>query len=131
NTADSHGYFSLQMKPGKPPLGSLVYSYRVRMDVGDGNVRDVDVWVTSTSITTLSGVAATGQFAVEYVDSLTGQRYTTFEFSSGTYKLNVANAAGNSPAKFGLVLKRPDGTVFHSTGSVPSPVVLGRLVSTL
>ncbi|TMG43443.1 MAG: choice-of-anchor D domain-containing protein [Chloroflexi bacterium] len=131
NTGDRHGYFSLQMKPGKPPVGNLVYSYRVRMDVGGGNLRDVDVWVTSTSITTLNGNSATGQFVVEYVDALTGQRYTTFEFSGGTFKLTFVNATGNSPAKFGLVLKHPDGTVFHSTGSAPSPVVVGRLVSTL
>jgi len=119
------------MKPGKTPIGNLVYSYRVRMDVGGGNLRDVDVWVTSTSITTLSGNSATGQFAVEYVDALTGQRYTTFEFSGGTFKLSFVNATDNSPAKFGLILKRPDGTLFHSTGSAPAPVVLGRLVSTL
>ncbi len=131
NTGDRHGYFSLQMRPGKPPIGSLVYSYRVRMDVGGGNLRDVDVWATSTSITTLSGVSATGQFAVEYVDALTGQRYTTIEFSGGTFKLNVVGATDTSPAKFGLVLKHADGTLFHSTGSEPVPVVLGRLVSTL
>jgi hypothetical protein len=132
NTGDRHGYFSLQMmKPGKSPTGNLVYSYRVRMDVGGGNLRDVDVWVTSTSITTLNGDSATGQFVVEYVDALTGQRYTMFEFSGGTFNLNFVNATGNSLAKFGLVLKRPDGTVFHSTGSAPAPVVLGRLVSTL
>ena len=131
NTGDRHGYFSLQMKPGKPPVGNLVYSYRVRMDVGGGNLRDVDVWVTSMSITTLNGNSATGQFVVEYVDALTGQRYTTFEFSGGTFKLSFVNATGNSPAKFGLILKRPDGTLFHSTGSAPAPVVLGRLVSTL
>jgi hypothetical protein len=131
NTGDRHGYFSLQMKPGKLPVGNLVYSYRVRMDVGGGNLRDVDVWVTSTSITTLNGNSATGQFVVEYIDALTGQRYTTFEFSGGTFKLSFVNATGNSPAKFGLILKRPDGTLFHSTGSAPAPVVLGRLVSTL
>jgi len=131
NTGDRHGYFSLQMKPGKPPVGNLVYIYRVRMDVGGGNLRDVDIWVTSTSLTTLNGNSATGQFVVEYVDSLTGQRYTPFEFSGGTFRLSFANATGNSPAQFGLVLKRPDGTVFHSTGSAPAPVVLGRLVSTL
>jgi len=131
NTGDQHGYFSLQMKDGKVLVGNMVYSYRVRMDVGGGNLRDVDVWVTSMSITTLSGVTATGQFAVEYIDALTGQRYTTFEFSGGTFKLNVVNATGTSPAKFGLALKRPDGTLFHSTGTEPVPVVLGLLVSTL
>jgi hypothetical protein len=131
NTGDRHGYFSLQMKPGKVVTGNLVYSYRLRMDVGGGNLRDVDVWVTSTLITTLSGVSVTGQFAVEYLDAVTGQRYNSFEFSGGTFKLNVANATGSSPAKFGLVLNRPDGTPFHSTGSGPAPLVLGKLVSAL
>jgi hypothetical protein len=91
----------------------------------------VEVWVTSTSITSLSGDSATGQFDVEYVDAMTGQLYTTFQFSGGTFKLNVVDAKSTSPAKFGLVLKRPDGTLFHSTGTAPAPVVLGRLVSTL
>jgi len=131
NTSDKHGYFSLQMKPGKQPVGNLVYIYRVRMDVGGGNLRDVDVWVNSTSITTLSGGSATGQFAVEYVDAVTGQRYTALEFSGGTFKLNVVGATSKSPAKFGLVLKDPNSTLFHSTGSAPAPVVLGLLVSTL
>ena len=131
NTGDKHGYFSLQMKPGKPPVGNLIYSYRVRMDVGGGDLRDVDVWVTSTSTTTLTGDAATGQFAVQYVDAQTGQRYSAFEFTGGTFKLTVADATGTSPAKLQLVLKRADGTVFHTTGGAPVPVVLGKLVSTL
>lgn len=131
NTSDTHGYFSLQLKPGKAPAGNVVYVYRVRMDVGGGNVRDVDVWVTSTGITTLNGRMATGQFSVQYVDAQTGQRYSALEFSGGTFTLTFANATGSSPAKFGLVLMRPDGTVFHSTGADPAPVVLGRLVSAL
>ena len=131
NTADTHGYFSLQLNPGKAPAGNLVYIYRVRMDVGGGNMRDVDVWVTSTGLTTLTGHTATGQFAVQYVDAQTGQRYTAFEFSGGTFTLTFANPTGSSPAEFGLVLMRGDGTLFHSTGRAPAPVVLGRLVSTL
>ncbi|HSS93900.1 MAG TPA: choice-of-anchor D domain-containing protein, partial [Candidatus Dormibacteraeota bacterium] len=131
NAGDKHGYFSLQMKPGKPPVGNLTYSYRVRMDVGGGNIRDVDVWVTSTSITTLSGDSATGQFAVQYVDAQFSQHYSTFEFAGGTFKLTAVDATGTSPAKLQLVLKRADGTVFHTTGGAPVPVVLGKLVSTL
>ncbi len=132
NTADTHGYFSAQFKPGRAPSGNLVYIYRVHMDVGGGNVRDVDVWVTSIDVTSLSGNSSTataaGHFSVQYVDSLTGQRYTAFEFSGGTYKLALANATNRAPAGFGLVLKRPDGTIFDTTGSkAPSAVVLGSV----
>ncbi|HSS61521.1 MAG TPA: kelch repeat-containing protein [Candidatus Limnocylindrales bacterium] len=131
NTSDRHGYFSLQMKQGKPPVGNLVYSYRVSMDVGGGSLRDVDVWVTSTDVTSLSGESAAGHFNVEYVDAQTGQRYSGFEFTGGTFKLTVMDATKSSPARLGLVLKRPDGTVFHTTGSTLVPVVLGKLVSNL
>ena len=131
NTTDKHGYFSVLMKPGKAPQGNLVYVYRVRMDVGGGNMRDVDVWVTSTSVTTLTGNSATGVFSVAYIDAQTGQHYAAFEFAGGTYRLSVGSATGSAPAKFGLVLNRADGTVFHTTGDGPVPVVLGKLVSNL
>jgi hypothetical protein len=136
NTSDTHGYFSVQMKPGSAPQGNFVYVYRTRMDVGGGNLRDVDVWVTSTDVTSLAGnsstATATGHFSVQYVDAQTGQRYTTFEFTGGTFKLAATNATNKASAAFGLVLKRADGTVFHTTGSsATSPVVLGSLVSSL
>ena len=134
NTSDAHGYFSLQMKPGSTPQGNLVYVYRVRMDVGGGSVRDVDVWVTSTDMTSLSGhssATATGHFSVRYVDAQTGQRYSAFEFTQGTFQLSAANATNKAPARFGLALARPDGTAFHSSGAGPAPVVLGNLVSNL
>ena len=133
NTPDTHGYFSMQMKPGSRPTGNFVYVYRVRMDLGGGNVRDVDVWVTGTDVTSLSGNSSTatamGHFNVAYVDAMNGQRYTAFEFSGGTYRLNAANATNKAPAGFGLVLQRADGTTFHATGSSPtSDVVLGTIV---
>ncbi len=134
NTSDTHGYFSFQMEPGSTPQGNLVYVYRVRMDVGGGSVRDVDVWVTSTDVTTLSGhssAIATGHFSVRYVDAQTGQRYSAFEFTGGTFQLTAANATNKAPARFGLVLARPDGTAFHSSGAGSLPVVLGTLVSNL
>ena len=142
NTADTHGYFAVQMKPGSAPTGSLVYVYRVRMNVGGGNMRDVDVWVTSSDVTLLSGngssATATGHFSVAYVDSATGQRYSSFEFTGGTFRLSEANATSRAPAGIGLVLLRPDGTTFHATAAVNrggnaelTPVVLGSLVSHL
>jgi hypothetical protein len=132
NTADMHGYFSAQLKPGSTPSGNVVYVFRRRMDVGGGNMRDVDVWVSSTDVTSLSGNSSTatavGHFSVDYVDALTGQRYTAFEFSGGTYKLTLANATNKSPAGFGLVLKRPDGTIFDTTGTnSTAAVVLGTV----
>jgi len=82
-------------------------------------------------VTSLTGHTAAGHFDVEYVEAQNGQRYSAFEFTGGTFKLTVSTATGSSPARFGLVLNRPDGTVFHSTGATPVPVVLGRIVSTL
>ena len=100
------------------------------MDVGGGSFRDVDVWATSTDVTSLSGggqsATATGHFNVRYVDAQTGQRYSAFEFNGGTFQLSAENATNQAPAGFGLVLIRPDGTAFHSTGL--SPVVLGTLL---
>jgi len=133
NAGDTHGYFAVQMKPGSTPTGNLVYVYRVRMDVGGGNVRDVDVWVVSTDVTSLTGnsstAAASGHFNVEYVDAQTGQRYTSLEFSGGTYRLSVANATNKAPAGFGLVLTRPDGTTFHTTGSTSTDAVVSGTVN--
>lgn len=142
NTADTHGYFSFQVKPGSALQGNLVYVYRVRMDVGGGNLRDVDIWVTSTDVTSLEGSSSSatvmGHFAVEYVDAQTGQRYSGFEFGGGTFKLSAVNATGKDPAGFALVLKRPDGTIFHATAPTnpageapPVAVVLGTLLSNL
>jgi hypothetical protein len=130
NTSDTHGYFSFQLQPGSTPQGNLVYVYRVRMDVGGGNVRDVDVWVTSTDVTSLSGRSsptATGHFSVRFVDAQTGQRYSALEFTGGTFELSAASATNKAPARFGLVLTRPDGTAFHSSGAGTAPVVLGTL----
>src|SRR5258708_13571180 len=97
------------------------------MGVGGGSVRDVDVWVTSTDVTTLSGhssAIATGHFSVRYVDAQTGQRYSAFEFTGGTFQLTPANATNKAPPRFGLVLARADGTAFPSSG--PRSVPLGR-----
>ncbi|HMC70174.1 MAG TPA: hypothetical protein VKJ07_13550, partial [Mycobacteriales bacterium] len=131
NTPDTHGYFSAQLKAGSAPGGNVVYVYRVRMDVGGGNMRDVDVWVTSTDVTSLSGnsstAAATGHFSAQYVDAVTGERYTAFEFSGGTYKVTLSNATNKSPATFGLVLKRADGTIFDTTGRDSAAVVIGTV----
>ena len=133
NSGDPHGYFSLQMNPGSTPSGSLVYAYRVRMDVGGGTFRDVDVWVVGTDVTSLKGnsstAAASGHFNVEYVDAQTGERYAALEFGGGTYRVSVANATNKAPAGFGLVLTRPDGTTFHTTGSTPTAAVVAGEVS--
>lgn len=142
NTADTHGYFSFQVKPGSASQGNLVYVYRVRMDVGGGNLRDVDVWVTSADVTSLEGNSSSatvmGHFSVAYVDAQTGQRYSGFEFGGGTFKLSAVNVTGKDPAGFSLVLKRPDGTIFHASaptnpsgGDPPVAVVLGSLLCNL
>ena len=130
------------MKPAGSPSGNLVYVYRVRMDVGNGTMRDVDVWVTSTDVTSLDGngsaATATGHLNVAYVDAQTGQRYSFLEFSGGTYKLSAVNATNKTAAALALVLRKPDGTIFHTTAPLnpggnaqAEPVVLGSLLSSL
>src|SRR5207245_1650547 len=119
NTSDTHGYTSFQMRPGSVVQGNLVYAYRVRMDVGGGSLRDVDVWVSSSDVTTLSGdsssASATGHFSVVYVDAQSGERYSAFGFTGGTFKLTASNATTGALAGFALVLKQPDGTLFHAS----------------
>jgi hypothetical protein len=142
NTTDRHGYASFQMKPGSVVQGNLVYVYRVRMDVGGGSLRDVDVWVSSSDVATLSGNSssanATGHFSVAFVDAQSGQRYSVFGFTGGTFKLTATNATAGSQAGFALVLKHPDGTLFHASapvnagGNAPlAPFVLGSIISNL
>jgi hypothetical protein len=142
NTTDTHGYASFQMKPGSVVQGNLVYVYRVRMDVGGGSLRNVDVWVSSSDVTTLSGNSssanATGHFSVVYVDARSGQRYSAFGFTGGSFKLTASNATEGAQAGFALVLKQPDGTLFHASapanagGNAPlAPFVLGNIISNL
>jgi hypothetical protein len=142
NTSDMHGYTSFQMKPGSVVQGNLVYVYRVRMDVGGGSLRDVDVWVSSSDVTTLSGdsssASATGHFSVVYVDARSGQLYSPSGFTGGTFKLTASNATAGAQAGFALVLKQPDGTLFHASAppnaggnSSLAPFVLGNIISNL
>src|SRR5258708_16457362 len=98
------------------------------MGVGGGSVRDVDVWVTSTDVTTLSGhssAIATGHFSVRYVDAQTGQRYSAFEFTGGTVPPTAANATNKATPRFRLVLARADGTAVPSIRPPAVPPVLG------
>jgi hypothetical protein len=138
NTTDSHGYFGLQFVPSHPLRGSMVYAYRANMAVGGGVVRDVDVWVTSTDVTSVSGSQSTGHFSVTFVDSYTGQTYSGLGFSGGTYALSVVDGGTKSADTFGLVLNRADGSLFHATAALDRrgkvqlvPIVLGSIVSNL
>ena len=142
NTADTHGYFGLQFVPGHPLKGSLVYAYRSNLNVGGGLVRDVDVWVTSTDVSSVagnqSGATTTGHFSVTFVDALTGETYSSLGFSGGTYTLTVADGRTKSADSFGLLLNRPDGSAFHGTAPLNRsgkvqllPIQLGSIVSNL
>ena len=134
NIGSRRGQFGFFGKPGKTPTGVVAYTYRMRMDIGGGTLRDVDVEVTSTSITTLTlksaGTGGTvlvrGAFAVRYLDAVTLADYTTFDFSGGTYELNSTDA-GTSGDRYQLLLKRPDGTAFHSSSSSQLPVAGGGI----
>jgi hypothetical protein len=102
--------------------GNLEYVYRVNMDVGGGNFRDVDVHVKSDDMTYLGidvsaappTAVATGRFYVRYIDTLTGQDYEQLDFGNGTFQLNVTDAgSGGLTDLFAIALRRPDGTLFH------------------
>jgi outer membrane protein assembly factor BamB len=134
NTGTRNGYFGFFLKPGKTPTGTVAYTYRISMDVGGGNLREVDVEVTSTSVASLnlrSGggggtVAATGKFSVRYLDAITGVDYTAFDFTGGSYQLNATDG-GAAGDKYQIVLKRPDGTAFHSSSSAQLLIVGGAI----
>ncbi len=142
NTADPHGYFGFELKPGRTLQGNLVYAYRSRIDVGGGTFREVDVIVTSTDLTSLTGnqqtASASGHFSVALIDSLTGVRYGAFEFSGGAFTLNVSDGGTKTANGFALELSRPDGTLFHTSapldarGQVPLvPAILGNIACNL
>ncbi|HYU62652.1 MAG TPA: hypothetical protein VEN12_02625 [Verrucomicrobiae bacterium] len=118
NTADTRGYFSLELTPGRSIGGSMTYTYRTRMNVG-GVVRDVDVVVNSTDVTTLNGGRSTptaiGHFSVAFADSSTGELYSSLGFAGGTFRLTAIDG-GKQADLFGLALYKPDGSLFHTTG---------------
>ena len=134
NTGTKNGYFGFFLKSGKIPLGVVVYTYRVSMDLGGGVVRDVDIEITSTSITQLNlhqtetggSVQAQGKFSVRYLDAITGVDYTSFDFTNGSFQLNATdnNSTGD---KYQIVLKRPDGSAFHSSSSNQALIVGGDI----
>jgi hypothetical protein len=142
NTADTRGYFSLQLAPGQPIRGSMSYGYRANIDVGGGVRRDVDVVVISTDVTLLNGGKSTptaaGHVTVGFTDALTGQAYSSLGFTGGAFQLTAIDGGANQPDLFGLALYRPDGSLFHATGPLdrkgdaqPATVVIGSIVSTL
>jgi hypothetical protein len=134
NTGTRNGYFGFLVKTGKTPTGTVDYTYRVSMDVGGGNIRDVDVEVTSTSVASLNlhsdggggTVAATGKFSVRFLDAISGADYTAFDFVGGSYQLNATDG-GSAADKYQIVLKRPDGTAFHSSSSAQLVIAGGAI----
>jgi hypothetical protein len=71
-------------------------------------------------------VAATGKFSVRYLDAITGVDYTAFDFTGGSYQLNATDG-GAAGDKYQIVLKRPDGTAFHSSSSAQLLIVGGAI----
>jgi outer membrane protein assembly factor BamB len=132
NAGSRNGYFGFLLKPGKPAKGVVAYTFRTSMDVGGGNVRDVDVVATSTSVGSLTlkpggaggTIAASGALSVRYLDAITGADYAGLDFSGGSYQLNATDA-GSTGDKYLLVLKRPNGTSFHSSSSAQAPIAAG------
>ena len=141
STGDTRGYFSLEFTPGRSIDGSMTYSYRTRMDVGGGAMRDVDVLVNSVDVTTLNGGKSTptaiGHFSVSVVDASTGVVYSNLGFGGGTFRLTAIDG-GKQADLFGLAVYRPDGSLFHATGALDhsgdaqsGAIVSGNIVSKL
>jgi hypothetical protein len=142
NTSDTHGYFSLQLTPGRQLAGSMTYTYRGRMDVGGGVMRDVDVIAIGTDVASLNGgktggPTSTGHFNLIIADASTGLAYPALGFSGGTFRLTAVDG-GNKADSYGLALYRPNGSLFHATApvdrngnAVPATVVVGSIVNNL
>jgi hypothetical protein len=134
NTTNTHGNYGFVVKWNKGFTnlqGNLVYVVRVNMNVAPqgspANYRDVDIRVKSNSLSALSVTSGTnsascpsnssgvftGKFSVQYLDSVTGQDYTQFDFGNGTFQLNV-NDCGSGPSgdTFGLALTTSNGNTF-------------------
>ncbi len=138
NTTNTHGNFGFTAKfnkSGTNPQGNLVYVWRQRIDVGGGNMRDVDIRIKSNSLTALSVTTnlvtasctvndlavMSGKFSVQYIDSLNNQEYTGLEFGNGSFQLNIFQCGPKSPNnRFSLVMTRPDGTPFHQSATLRS-----------
>jgi hypothetical protein len=71
-----------------------------------------------TCTTTNECAIVTGKFSVQYLDSITGQDYTQFDFGNGSFQLNVTDGSSGGPAgdDFGLQLQRNDGSNFVPMG---------------
>jgi hypothetical protein len=134
NVGARNGYFGFFMKSGKPPQ-IVAYAYRISMDVG-GYVRDVDVEVTGTSVSSMTlksssqggSLASGGSFSVRYLDALTGVDYVQFDFAGGIYQLYATDGASGDDT-YALTLRRADATVFHTSSAVVDRSPIGSFAS--
>jgi hypothetical protein len=75
------------------------------------------------SATTPCTAVITGKFSVQFNDAMSGVQYTQFGFGNGTFQVSVTDGgSGGSNDKFGDVMRRGDGTIFH-IGSYPGTSV--------
>jgi hypothetical protein len=144
NSGNKRGRFAVNVLDVKNiPLGSVSYVYRMRMNISasttsnivtctslNSNCRDVDITISGTKVTALNtGTVSngyprsgyvTGRANVQFVDAANHHHYSQFEFTNGTFRVDVTDkGVGGSTDTFGFTAYR-NGSVFHQahTGSI-------------
>ena len=140
------GHFAFDTyKTSSTVLGSVVYVYRVRVNVTDGGTgaklgtsptlgptaftgcRDVDVIIRSTALSTLNGGQkgyVTGKALAQYVDAADpSRRYAGLETALGDFRLDIIdNSQAGTTSAFGFTAYTSKAAVFHEAyagGSKP------------
>jgi hypothetical protein len=133
------GHFAFDTyKTSSTVLGSVVYAYRMRINVTDGGTsdtrlgtdcttlgptaftgcRDVDMIIRNTALSTLNGGQkgyVTGKALVQAVDAADpGRRYAALETALGDFRLDIIdNSQAGTTSAFGLTAYTSTGKVFH------------------
>jgi hypothetical protein len=122
NAGDTAGYFAFvgATRSGQVQ-GSAVYSYRASLNE-NGEIRDVDVWMSSTSVTNFGparkGAAqVAGACTISYVDSLTG---TVYASTPCNFRITDSEATGAAAAQFAITITAADGSVLHQASGSPA-----------
>jgi hypothetical protein len=125
NTATRYGAYSTSVSYSSSTglAGNLSYRYLVNMDIGGGNLRNVWITTTSTSLrylgvtmtSSLTGRGiVTGTATVKYTDQASGAAYTQFDQSAALFELTVTDN-GTTGDQYAIAIRYADGTLFHAS----------------